>query len=96
MEQAQGAGAASGGTAQIRFGVYNQPGNHAGKTVKEVRESHGKLWGIPADAAAYLGSNKVDDNYVIQAGDNLEFHRRAGEKGIVTFAYTAVRWLVKR
>lgn len=71
----------TGGTAQIRFGVYNQPGNHAGKTVREVREVQGKLWGIPDDASAYLGSQKLEDNYEIQEGDNIEFHRRAGEKG---------------
>lgn len=82
MEQSQSGSTAAGGMAQIRFGVYNQPGNHAGKSVKDVRDSHGKLWGIPNDASAYLGSNKVEDNYVIQPGDNVEFHRRAGEKGI--------------
>lgn len=85
MEQAQSSAAAAAapqaGMAQIRFGVYNQPGMHAGKTVKDVRDTQGKLWGIPADASAYLGANKVDENYVIQPGDNLEFHRRAGEKG---------------
>ena len=74
MEQAStGPAAASGGQAQVRFGVYNQPGNHAGKTVKEVRDSFSKLWGIPADASAYKGKDKVDENYVIQAGESLEF-----------------------
>lgn len=82
MEQAQGPGAKPSGTAQIRFGVYNQPGNHVGKTVKEVRETYSKLWGIPKDANAYKGSEKLDENYVIGENDNLEFHRKAGEKGI--------------
>lgn len=79
--QQQPAQPAGGGMASIRFGVYNQPGNHAGKTVKEVREGLGKLWGVPGDASAYIGKEKMGDDYVIQAGDNLEFHRRAGEKG---------------
>lgn len=70
-----------GGMAQVRFGVYNQPGNHAGKSVREVRESLGKLWGVPADASAFLGKEKLSDDHVIQPGDNIEFHRRAGEKG---------------
>ena len=81
MAQAPGAGASSSGQASIRFGVYNKPGNHAGKTVSGVRSELGKMWGVPADASAYVGKNKVDDDYVIQPGDQVEFHRRAGEKG---------------
>ena len=81
MQQAQNGPASSGGQAQIRFGVYNQPGSHAGKTVKEVRDNYTKLWGIPSDASAYKGKDKLDENYVLQEGDNIEFHRRAGEKG---------------
>lgn len=69
------------GVANVRFGVYSQPSNVAGKSVKEAREQFGKLWGIPNDAIAYKGKDKLDENYVIQPGDNVEFHRRAGEKG---------------
>jgi hypothetical protein len=39
------------------------------------------LWGIPTDAIAYKGKDKLDEDYVVQPSDNLEFHRRAGEKG---------------
>jgi hypothetical protein len=53
----------------------------AGKSVKEAREQFGKLWGIPNDAIAYKGKDRLDEDYVIQPGDNVEFHRRAGEKG---------------
>jgi len=76
-----GAAAQSGGMANVRFGVYNQPSNIAGKSVKEAREQFSKLWGIPTDAVAYKGKDKLDENYVIQPNDNVEFHRRAGEKG---------------
>lgn len=69
------------GVANVRFGVYSQPSPVAGKSVKEAREQFGKLWGIPNDAVAYKGKDKLDENYVIQPGDNVEFHRRAGEKG---------------
>lgn len=81
MEQSQSSSPQGGGQAQIRFGVYNQPGNHAGKTVKQVRDSVGSLWGVPKDANAFVGKDKVGDDYIIQPGDNIEFHRRAGEKG---------------
>ena len=81
MEMAKGPNQGAAGSAHIRFGVYNQPGSHVGKTVGEVRGSVGKLWGVPDDASAFLGKEKLDDNYIIQDGDNIEFHRRAGEKG---------------
>lgn len=71
----------SSAVANVRFGVYSQPTPVAGKTVKEVRDQFSKLWGIPTDAIAYKGKDKLDENYVIQPNDNLEFHRRAGEKG---------------
>lgn len=67
--------------ANVRFGVYTQPAPVAGKTVREVREQFSKLWGIPSDAVAYKGKDKLDENHVIGPNDNVEFHRRAGEKG---------------
>jgi len=69
------------GMANLRFGVYNQPTNVAGNSVQQTREQFSKIWGIPTDAVAYKGKEKLDENYVIQPGDNVEFHRRAGEKG---------------
>jgi len=69
------------GMANLRYGVYNQPSNIAGKTVAEVRSQFSKIWGIPNDAVAYCGKDKMDENSVIQPGQNIEFHRRAGEKG---------------
>lgn len=69
------------GMANLRYGVYNQPSNIAGKSVKEVRDQFSKIWGIPTDAVAYCGKDKLDENDVIQPGQNIEFHRRAGEKG---------------
>lgn len=69
------------GVANLRYGVYSQPTNVAGKTVKEVRDQFAKIWGIPNDAVAYAGKDKLADEHVIQPGQNIEFTRRAGEKG---------------
>lgn len=71
----------SSGVANLRYGVYSQPAPVSGKTVAEVRQQFSKLWGISSDAIAYKGKDKLEENYVIQPGDNLEFHRRSGEKG---------------
>lgn len=73
MEMAQGPASQGGGQAQVRFGVYTKSGSHAGKTVKQVRDAHSKLWGIPGEANAYKGTEKLDENYVIQEGDSIEF-----------------------
>jgi hypothetical protein len=80
-ESGSAAQKSASGVANVRFGVYNQPTPIAGKSIKDAREQFGKLWGIPTDAVAYKGKDKLDENYVIQPNDNVEFHRRAGEKG---------------
>jgi hypothetical protein len=71
----------SSGVANVRYGVYNQPAPVSGKTIGQVRDQFSKLWGISSDAIAYKGKDKLDENAVIQSGQNVEFHRRAGEKG---------------
>ena len=67
--------------AQLRYGVWNSPGEHAGKTVSQFRAENAKMWTLPEEASAFIGKTKLDENYVIQPGDNIEFHRRSGEKG---------------
>jgi hypothetical protein len=84
MEQsssAQGPRQRSASMANIRYGVYSQPANIAGKTVKEVRDQYSKIWGIPTDAVAMVGKDRIDENAVVQPGQNIEFFRKAGEKG---------------
>ena len=72
---------AANSVANVRYGVYNQPAPVSGKTIAEVRQQFSKLWGISGDAVAYKGKDKLEEGYVIQPGDNVEFHRKAGEKG---------------
>lgn len=81
MEMASSQPKKTGGVAQVQFGIYKQPGQYAGRTIKEVRAERAQLWGIPDDAHAYLGNTKLEENYEIQEGDAVEFHRKAGEKG---------------
>lgn len=74
--------AQAGGTkANVKYGVYTQPGNFANQAVSQVRSQLTSLWAIPKDASAYKGKEKLDENYVIQPGDHIEFLRRSGEKG---------------
>lgn len=83
MSDASGAaaGAPQGGAARVRYGVHSRVGDNTGKTVRQVREELSRQWNLPGDATAFNGTTKLDDDYVIKAGDSLEFHRRQGEKG---------------
>ncbi len=67
--------------ASARFGAYNQPGPWVGITVKELRKKVSNMWGVPEDATAFIGKNQLKDDYVIKDKDEIEFHRRMGEKG---------------
>lgn len=82
-EAAAAAGAAGKASkmANVRYSVYNQTGAFAGKTVAQVRAELGQQFGIPTDATAFKGKTKLEDDYHIQPGDSIEFHRKQGEKG---------------
>lgn len=71
--------------ATIRYGIHTNQMNVVGKTVKEVRAQTQGIWQTPADASAFNGKTKLEDNYVIQEGDEIEFQRRTGEKGLQSF-----------
>jgi hypothetical protein len=83
MNQGQAAQAQpGGGVAKIRYGVYDQQvpaGNNL--NVGAIRSNYQTMWSMPKDADAYINGEKKADDYVIQPGDQVEFHRRAGEKG---------------
>lgn len=79
----QQAGAKVGNNrASVRYGVYNQPGSYAGRTVGDVQKELSKIWNMPNDARAFKGKTQLDANYVIQEGEQIDFHRKMGEKGI--------------
>lgn len=80
-EEAATGAAAGNAPARVRYGVHNQQGDIAGKTIGQIRAERGRQWQLPGDTAAYKGTEKLSDDYVIRPGDNVEFHRRQGEKG---------------
>jgi len=86
MEMASGpqkkATAAAAQPTKIQFGFFTLTGNqYAGKTIGEIRAQRGPMWQMPEDTVAMIGGQKVDDTRVLAEGDQLEFHRKAGEKG---------------
>lgn len=73
--------AATNQMASIKYGVVNQPMPMAGKTIGEVRNAVKGTWKVPDEAKAFKGKTELDENYVIQPNDKIEFVRRLGEKG---------------
>ena len=68
--------------AQVKYGTYHETDHTwVGMTVAQVRMARGEAWSIPSDARAYRGKDQLQEGYVVQAGDLVEFHRRMGEKG---------------
>lgn len=80
MTPGASAGGASG-TVRLRFGGYSSNAPLVGKTIAEARVSASAQWGTPGDAKAFKGKEQLEDNYVLQPGDEIEFHKRQGEKG---------------
>lgn len=52
-----------------------------GQKVSTVRASLVDAFNIPGDALALVNGNQVDNNYVLQQNDVLEFIKQAGVKG---------------
>jgi hypothetical protein len=53
-----------------------------GMTVDQIREEFSLILNIPADASARLrDGSAIDDDYVVQAGDEIVFSLVTGQKG---------------
>ena len=73
---------AKGSSVKLKFGIYKQDvPNMEGKTVAELRNEFADNWNIPQDAVAYSGRQRLEDNEVLQGGQQVQFHRAAGQKG---------------
>lgn len=77
----QSAGASEGQSVTVRYGPYNHKLNYAGLTVAQARAKLQAIWGVPADAKGLKGKEQLADDHVIQAGEEIEFIKRQGEKG---------------
>lgn len=69
------------GMAVIKSGVYRQEVPFVGRSISDVRKQMSAQWNIDSNAQAFKGKNVLDESYIIQDGDQIEFHRRHGEKG---------------
>jgi len=69
-------------TVQVTHGVSSNAFDVAGRTVRYVRESLGTLYSIPKDALALVNGDQASEDHLLQAGDELDFLRPSGSKGL--------------
>jgi len=68
-------------TTKVIYGVNELELDLAGKTVRGIWQALSQVLNIPRDAAVSVNGDRVDDDYVVRPGDEIEFHKLAGVKG---------------
>lgn len=59
----------------VRYGIYGENRDIAGKTVAQLRQEIESAWGLPSDAVAYCGNTPLADSWIIAKGAIIQFHR---------------------
>ncbi len=68
-------------TLRVSCGASSGDFDVVGKTVGAVAEFLREILNVDRLAAGIVNGNTVDDSYVLQTGDNLEYLKPAGRKG---------------
>ena len=68
-------------TTKVIYGVNELDLELAGKPVSEIWKVLEQVFNIPRDAVVTVNGTRVDDTWVVEAGDELEFTKAAGVKG---------------
>jgi hypothetical protein len=68
-------------TVRILYGIHALEVDVAGRTVAEIRQALAQPLNISPRAVAVVGGEVVAEGHLLQAGQQLEFVRLAGEKG---------------
>jgi len=66
---------------KVVYGPNSLNQNLEGKTVEEVTELLEDLFGLSGDETVKVNGVEVDDDYVIEDGDTIEYVKSAGSKG---------------
>ncbi len=67
---------------KIIYGVNELDLDLAGKSVRGIWKVLEQVFNIPRDAQVTVNGARVDDEYVVRPGDEIEFQKAAGVKGI--------------
>ncbi len=69
------------GTAKVVYGVNELELDLAGKSIRGIWKALEQVLNIPRDALVTVNGARVDDEYVVRPGDEIEFQKAAGVKG---------------
>jgi hypothetical protein len=67
---------------KVIYGVNELDLDLAGKTVRGIWKALEQVLNIPRDAAVTVNGARVEDDYVLRPGDEIEFQKQAGVKGL--------------
>ena len=66
---------------KVIYGVNELDLDLAGKSVRGIWKFLEQVFNIPRDAQVTVNGARVDDEYVVRPGDEIEFQKAAGVKG---------------
>jgi len=67
---------------KVIYGVNELDLDLAGKSVRGIWKVLEQVFNIPRDAQVTVNGARVDDEYVVRPGDEIEFQKAAGVKGL--------------
>lgn len=81
VEESLGAARRAVNKVRVIHGSNEQYLDLSGKTVGSIRKSLRDVFNIPGDADALVMGKQVGDDYIMDAGQTLEFSKEHGVKG---------------
>jgi len=67
---------------KVIYGVNELDLDLAGKSIRGIWKVLEQVLNIPRDAAVSVNGDRVQDDYVVRPGDEIEFQKQAGVKGL--------------
>jgi len=67
---------------KVIYGVNELDLDLAGKSIRGIWKVLEQVFNIPRDAAVTINGSRVEDDYVVRPGDEIEFQKQAGVKGL--------------
>ena len=73
---------ATNASTRVVYGVNELELDLAGKSIRAIWKVLEQVFNIPRDAAVTVNGSRVEDDYVVRPGDEIEFTKPAGVKGL--------------
>ena len=67
---------------KVIYGVNELDLDLAWKSIRGIWKVLEQVLNIPRDAAVSVNGDRVQDDYVVRPGDEIEFQKQAGVKGL--------------